>query len=111
MAAITDPDNRMLKIIKQEAEITDENLSELRRLLSQLPSGTQSFFAGPNSNVAAFRMNIELIAAIRSFDQASANLITTTNKLTNRILILTYVVVGLGLISAIPVVLDFFRFH
>lgn len=111
MAADTDPDKRMLEIIKQNAEITDENLSELRSLLSQLTSAAQSIFAGSYSNVAAFRMNIELMAAIRTFDKASANLIRTTNKLTKRILILTYVVVGLGLVSAIPAVLQLFRFH
>lgn len=110
MAANIDSDGRMLEIIKKDAEITDKDLSELRGLLSQLTSAAQSFFAGSYSNVAAFRMNVELIAAIRSFDKASANLITTTNTLTRRIVCLTYVVIGLGIISAIPSVRDLISF-
>ena len=63
-------------------------------------------FSSTVGREANFRMSIELIVAIRSFDRASANLITTSNKLQNRILTLTYAVVGLGLISVIPAVRD-----
>jgi hypothetical protein len=108
MAANVDAGNRMHEIFKKEGEMTDEEIAELRRLIANSGSLT-GIFSGSFSNVANIRMNIELIAAIRSFDKASANLITTTNKLTKRILILTYVVVGLGLISVIPEVRDLIK--
>ena len=110
MADSIDASNRTLEILKKEGEITDENIVELRRLVGQLASSMELFASATYSNVANFRMSMELIAAIRTFDKASADLITTTNKLTNRILILTYVVVGLGLISVIPVVRDLISF-
>ena len=96
--------NRTYKILTKEGSLTDEDITELRKLIGKVGM-TKTFY----SDMANFRMNTELIAAIRTFDKASADLITTTNKLTNRILILTYVVVGLGLISVIPVVRDLIR--
>lgn len=105
MSANIDPKIRMHKILTKEGEITDEEITELRKLIAPaFPGGSTT------SDLPHFRMNLELIAAIRSFDRASADLITTTNKLTKRILILTYVVVGLGLISVIPVVRDLIGF-
>lgn len=50
---------------------------------------------GPNNNYYLFRMQIEFIDAIRSLDEVSAKLITTTNRLTGVILALT--VVGIAL--------------
>jgi len=44
-----------------------------------------------------FRMQIEMIDAIRSLDEASARLITTTNRLTGVILALTVVGIALTL--------------
>ena len=91
MAANIDASYRTLEILKQESEITGENIVELRRLLEQLASPIGLLASDTYSNVANFRMSIELIAAIRKFDKASADLIATTNKLTTWILIVTCV--------------------
>ena len=95
--------NRMFKILKKPGTLTDEELDELRKFFPQ-PGSPVSI---AQSNVADFRMNIELIAAIRTFDKASTNLVTTTNRLTQRILWLTVVAVGIALI---PVVRDLISF-
>jgi hypothetical protein len=43
--------------------------------------------------------------AVERFDKSSSELVTTTNNLTNRILVLTRVVVGLGVIQVIATLL------
>lgn len=112
MADSTDVKGQMNAIVTKERPLSDEDIAELLKLIGLAEKLDGMSFGGMTfSDKVHFRMNVELIAAIRTFDKASADLITTTNKLTNRILFLTYVVVGLGLISAIPAVLQLFRFH
>ena len=101
---ITAASYRVIEILRQERSLTDGEIAELRTLSGAVDTRTTYW------DVAHFRMNVELLAAIRSFDKASANLITTTNKLTERILMLTCVAIGLGLISVIPVVRDLINF-
>jgi len=101
MAANINARNQMLDILKKE-KITDEDLDELQRLCSQM-GDLADIFSSTLGREANFRMSIELIVAIRSFDKASANLITTTNKLTTWILIVTCV-------ALIPVVRDLISF-
>jgi hypothetical protein len=69
--------NRVQELVKKTSEWTDNELSELRRLMDGLAVG-----GGVIQALAQFRTNVELIAAIRKFDKASGELVETTNKLT-----------------------------
>ena len=46
-----------------------------------------------------------LTQAVERFDQSSAELVSTTNKLTRKILMLTYVVMGLSIVQVLIAVL------
>ena len=47
---------------------------------------------------------VNLTQAVERFDKSSTELVSTTNKLTKRILTLTYVVIGLGVIQLVTTV-------
>lgn len=104
MAANINVHNRMLEILKKPDALTDDDIEELRGLFPR-PGSPVSI---AKSNVADFRINIELIAAIRTFDKASADQITTTNRLTRQILWLTRVVISIALIPVVRDLISFF---
>jgi hypothetical protein len=71
-------------LIEQKKKYSDEQIDELRGLTLQLAAHGSDW-----RDKAQFRAAIETIGAIRDFDKASAQLITTTNALTERIRRLT----------------------
>ena len=73
------------QVLAKEQKLTGNDLQILRNNTAgvTLLSGKSDYFI--------FRMEVELIDAIRSLDEASAKLITTTNRLTTVILAVTVV--------------------
>jgi hypothetical protein len=90
------------QVLAKEQKLTGDDLQILRHNTGGVPllTGKSDYFV--------FRMEIELIDAIRSLDEASAKLITKTNALTLAILGLT--VVGVVL-AGIQVWVAFRSFH
>ena len=57
-------------------------------------------FSSPTRDYASARFSIELLDAIRRFDESSGSLVDTTNQLTNRILVLTKIAVAFAAVAA-----------
>lgn len=89
-------------ILEKHKKLTASDLQTFRENTAGVAqmSGKSDYFV--------FRMEVELIDAIRSLDEASANLIEKTNSLTTRILVLTYAVVALTVIQILLTVLTLF---
>jgi hypothetical protein len=108
--------NRFYALYSKPERLTDEELDTMRRLLAK-----------PNAAmvrrhilaIAQLRIGIDLIESIRQFDEASGDLVRTTNKLTWWILGLTIIAAVLALINAVATgwpwlvwwVSNGFRFH
>ena len=73
-------------VIDKFQKLTAEDLRTLRECTDIMPSMT-----GRQADWLVMRMEIELIDAIRSLDDSSTRLVTTTNRLTAVILALTFV--------------------
>jgi hypothetical protein len=58
---------------------------------------------------AQFKNNIELIIALKKFDVGSTKLITTTNKLTTRILGLTVAIIVIGVAQLAVTILQILK--
>ena len=87
---------RFDEILRQPHTLTDEELAELLTLINLAP------YAHPQVQALVnLRMSLETIDSIRRFDKASAALVTTTNRLTQQIIYLTWVMVGIGILGAI----------
>ena len=59
-------------------------------------------------DVAKLRSSLEMILAVRRFDKSSAELVQTTNKLTSKILLLTYIAIGIGLLQIVEAAISLF---
>ena len=83
------------QVLAKEEKLTGDDLQILRHNTAGAAamSGKSDYFV--------FRMEIELIDAIRSLDEASAKLITTTNRLTAVILAVTVVGVLLAVVQIV----------
>jgi hypothetical protein len=78
------------QVLAKEKKLTGDDLQIFRHNTGGVP------LLSSNIDYFHFRMEIELIDAIRSLDEASAKLITKTNALTLAILGLTVVGVALA---------------
>ena len=77
-------ETRLTEVISQRGPLTDAEITELRSVAVNIGS------LGDDWRVRAqFRAAVEMIAAIRQFDKASADLIQTTNTLAKWMLALT----------------------
>ena len=85
---------RLFELLGKPSEYTNDELAELRRA-SPTIRGTGE----DDRAVAVFRAAVETIASIRRFDNASAQLISTTNRLTIIILVLAALQIIVGIIS------------
>lgn len=117
--------NRANQLITKAGPWDENDIEELRQLSGYAHTlgdkamqqgnlrSTMEVIASSRDLMAASREQIaastELIAAIVRFDKASSELIVTTNKLTTRILYLTYLAVGMGTIQAIAAVIGLFK--
>ena len=95
---------RFSEITTKREPLTDADLADLR-----VVSGA-AYVGGSSQLIATAQLKatIELIVAIKKFDQTSTELISTTNKLTTRIYTLTWVAVGLGALQIILAVVTLF---
>ena len=87
--------NALIEILKKEQKLTADDLHTLRKNTggaNQLSSKTDYFM---------FRIEVELIDAIRSLDETSSRLVTKTNLLTAVILGLTIVLVLIGILQIV----------
>jgi hypothetical protein len=102
MADLTDV-QKIQQILSKTGMLTADEVEDLTRLAPCV------MYLGPNQvQTAQFRATVELIGAIRSFDKASSEFAGVTNQLTTetrnltiRIYLLTWVMIGVGLLSAI----------
>jgi hypothetical protein len=85
-----DVENRYYALLAKVDSLTDEDMHELRILLSHPTSNMRR----PHILAASqLRLGLDLIDSIRRFDRASSDLVTTTNRLT--IVAIGIAVVGL----------------
>ncbi len=91
---MTPDQQKLFALLFRPAELTDDELRQLRGLISV---DSRDHIQG----MAMIRASLDNIAAIRKFDKASAELVSTTNKLTEKIVRLTYVMLGIGLLNAL----------
>ncbi len=83
------------QVLRKEQKLTADDLQILRKNTAGV-----AVMSG-RSDYLVFRMEVELIDAIRALDEASAKLITTTNRLTAVILAVTVVGVVLAVIQIV----------
>lgn len=99
--ALTAP-QKFVELLRKQDAYSEDEIQELRRLC----------FAMAEQNdyrrVAEFRASIELIDSVRKFDKASGELVSKTNKLTARIILLTYIAMGIGVLQLIETVISLF---
>lgn len=88
--------NKVWAIFIQQKSFTSEELDFLRSNIERL-----AYYNDRTQSVAQTRVAVELLDAIQRFDKASGELVTTTNKLTARILVLTWVMIGIGVLGAL----------
>ncbi len=88
---------------KSEA-LTEKDIQSVRNRLHEAPYAMMTTIQR-----AQFRSALELIDSIRRFDEASGELVTTTNILTRRILWLTWVVLVPAVVQAVFAVLNYFK--
>ena len=95
MAQLEDSTTEIKGVLSKEQKLTGPDLQVLRRntrAAASMSSKTDYF---------VFRMDIELIDAIRALDETSTQLITKTNRLTSAILGLTVAGVLLALVQLV----------
>src|SRR5437762_2869694 len=92
---------RVWAAISKTGRFSPEDLQSLREGLRSVPTFTQ-----PGHVMILSRLSVEIIDAlialnssVHKLDQTSTDLITTTNKLTQRIFWLTVVAVIIGLLA------------
>jgi hypothetical protein len=84
MATAEEQRMALTQVLEKQQKLTASDLQILRNNTAGVPLlSSMDYFA--------FRMEIELIDAIRTLDETSAKLIDKTNKLTTAILVLTIV--------------------
>jgi hypothetical protein len=91
------------QLLRKHEPFTREDLNTLRAGFAEsysIPDG-QTFVMA--------RLNLELIDRIIHLDDTSTELINTTNTLTSRILLLTVVGVGVGLVGLILSAVELYR--
>jgi hypothetical protein len=88
--------NKVWATFTQPKSFTSVELDFLRSNIKRL-----AHYNDRTQSVAQTRVAVELLDAIQRFDKASGELVTTTNKLTRRILILTWVMIGIGVLGAV----------
>jgi hypothetical protein len=90
MSTINEHAAAVTQVLSKELKLSASDLQILRKNTAGVPllTGKSDYFV--------FRMEVELIDAIRALDEASAKLITKTNALTVAILGLTVVGVVLA---------------
>jgi len=93
MATAEEQRNAITEVLVKQQKLTATDLQMLRN------SGAGVSLLSGKSDYFVFRMEVELIDAIRALDETSAELIEKTNKLTTAILILTVVGVILAVIQ------------
>lgn len=82
---MTEGEKRFYSILDQPNSLTDEEITELRRLMSQSTFG----MVRPHIlQKAQLRVALDLMESIRRFDKASGRLVATTNKLTRWVVVL-----------------------
>ena len=86
---------RLNYIINKLEPITDQELEELRSVAgTSYVGGSATFIMN-----AQLKVTVELIVAIKRFDNTSAELVKTTNVLTKRVFWLTLLAIVLALIQ------------
>ena len=100
-----DHEQRFYHLIGKREPLTDDDLQTLRDVLSR---ANFNMVRPHVLGKAQLRVDIDLIASLRSFDKASAALVTTTNKLTSRILWLTVGAIFIGLVQIVIAVMSLF---
>ena len=91
-------------ILNKPGDWTDEEINRLRALYSQHLGPSEMIIR----DVAKLRSSLEMILAVRRFDKSSADLVKTTNKLTSKILLLTYIAIGIGLLQIVEAAISLF---
>lgn len=106
-----DGPGKVWAVVSKPTELTDDDLDLLRRNLNDLSRMNTDSHAS-----ATVRAGIETIGAIRKltvalnrFDEASGALVNTTNKLTTKILRLTWASLVVALISLVVAAVALFK--
>jgi hypothetical protein len=76
----TEETEEILKLLRKPNSYEEEDLIKLY----EAASGNVGFGTVQFSDVLHIRASVELIRAVRKFDEASGKLVETTNKLTKR---------------------------
>jgi len=96
--SVTIEEARFYSLLDQPNRLTDEQIGELRRLMSQ---ATLAMVRPHILQKAQLRVALDLMESIRGFDTASSDLVATTNRLTRWILALTVLAVILASASVV----------
>jgi len=109
-------DVKFYALIHQIESLSDEDITEMLGLLSKTtPNMVRPHVIGMLHN----RVGLEQIISIRCFNKASGLLVEETNKLTNRLFLLTVVTIVLATVSVVVAAWPYivwwvshgFRFH
>jgi hypothetical protein len=97
MGKLEDQTAAVRGVLEKEQKLTAADLQVLRENTRAV-----QHLSGRSDYAYVFRMEVELIDAIRALDETSAELIQQTNRLTSRIFVLTIVgvvvaVTGVGI--------------
>ena len=98
MVTIDEQRNALTEVFRKHQKLTADDLQTLRintAAANQLSSRSDYF---------VFRMEVELIDAIRSLDETSAKLVTKTNWLTGVILAFTVALFFIGIVQIVIMV-------
>jgi hypothetical protein len=88
--------NKIWATFTQPTSFTTEELNFLRAHIESL-----AYYKDRAQTVASTRVAVELLDSIQKFDKASGELVATTNNLTKRILVLTWVMIVIGVVGAV----------
>ena len=100
---IDDERNTVTEVLKKKQKLSAEDLHTLRNNtggVGLISSKTDYFM---------FRIEVELIDAIRALDETSTELINKTNKLTTVILVLTGVGIFIAAVGVLIALLQLFK--
>lgn len=100
------PDNAetLSRILSKTGKLNRDDLEVLREKIGCVPQ-----LQGGRGDWVVTRMEVELVDAITQLDETSTQLITTTNKLTRKILGLTVVGVAVAVAGLLVAAATYFR--
>ena len=102
---------QLAEVLLREGKYTPADIQEIRKTFPMWPAITRDPMGAINARVGLqlWEANMHIEASIRKLDDTSTTLINTTNELSRKIYLLTWVSVGLGIVAAFAAVCQLFH--